>query len=192
MCWFVFCMFFTFYISLLCLCLLYLSLYNLITLCVFRLFVLLMFVIEFLCPFTKYSCYMFQGCESSDFNLISDFFFFCSSQNPIFRLLMHWKAHLFRHFRLFQTFFRFFLTDALTPLGGISWNLSSLTICHSLTSTVTFLILIGYEALSLTVAMVIVSEWQIVSDDKFHEMPPWCCYLFTTPHVRNWIINVPF
>ena len=51
--------------------------------------------------------------------------------------------------------------------GGISWNLSSLT------STVTFLILIGYEALSLTVAMVIVSEWQIVSDDKFHEIPPW-------------------
>ena len=36
----------------------------------------------------------------------------------------------------------------------------------------TFLILINYEALSLTVAMVIVSEWQIVSDDKFHEMPP--------------------
>ena len=35
-----------------------------------------------------------------------------------------------------------------------------------------FLILIGYEALSLTVAMVIVSEWQIVSDDKFHDMPP--------------------
>ena len=32
--------------------------------------------------------------------------------------------------------------------------------------------LIGYEALSLTVAMVIVGEWQIVSDDKFHEMPP--------------------
>ena len=57
-------------------------------------------------------------------------------------------------------------------LGGISGNLSSLTICHSLTSTVTFLILIGYEALSLTVAMVIVSEWQIVSDDKFHEIPP--------------------
>ena len=58
-------------------------------------------------------------------------------------------------------------------LGGISWNLSSLTICHSLTSAVIFLILIGYEALSLTsIAMVIVSEWQIVSDDKFHEMPP--------------------
>ena len=56
--------------------------------------------------------------------------------------------------------------------GGISWNLSSLTIFHSLTSTVTFLILIGYEALSLTVAMVIVSDWQIVSDDKFHEIPP--------------------
>ena len=55
---------------------------------------------------------------------------------------------------------------------GILWNLSSLTICHSLTRTLTFLILIGYEALSLTVAMVIVSEWQIVSDDKFHEMPP--------------------
>ena len=34
------------------------------------------------------------------------------------------------------------------------------------------MILIGYEALSLTVAMVIVSERQIVSDDKFHEMPP--------------------
>ena len=56
--------------------------------------------------------------------------------------------------------------------GGISWNSSSLTICHSLTSRMTFLILIGYEALSLTVAMVIVSEWQIVSDDKCHEMPP--------------------
>ena len=41
------------------------------------------------------------------------------------------------------------------------------------TSTVTFLILIGFEALSMTVSMVIVSEWQIVSDDKFHEMPPW-------------------
>ena len=36
----------------------------------------------------------------------------------------------------------------------------------------TFLILIGYEALSLTVAMVIVGELQIVSDDRFHEMPP--------------------
>ena len=57
-------------------------------------------------------------------------------------------------------------------LGGISWNLPLLTICHSLTSKVIFLILIGYEALSLTVAMVIVTEWQIVSDDKFHEMPP--------------------
>ena len=43
-----------------------------------------------------------QGCESSDFNQIS--YLFCSSQNPTFRLLMHWKAHLFRHFRLFQTF----------------------------------------------------------------------------------------
>ena len=28
-----------------------------------------------------------QGCESSDFNLISSFS--CSSQNPIFRLSMH-------------------------------------------------------------------------------------------------------
>ena len=47
-----------------------------------------------------------QGCESSDFNLISDFF--CSSQNPIFRLSMHFECNekhiLFRHFRLFQTF----------------------------------------------------------------------------------------
>ena len=42
---------------------------------------------------------------------------------------------------------------------------------HWQTCTVKFLILIGYEALSLTVAIVI-SEWQIVSDDKFHEMPP--------------------
>ena len=33
--------------------------------------------------------------------------------SPIFRLYMHWKAHLFKHFRLFQIFF---LTDALTPL----------------------------------------------------------------------------
>ena len=29
---------------------------------------------------------------------------FCSSQNPIFRPLMHRKAHLFKNFRLFQTF----------------------------------------------------------------------------------------
>ena len=42
-----------------------------------------------------------------------------------------------------------------TVQGGISWNLSSLTICHS-----------------LTITMATVSEWQIVSDDKFHEMPP--------------------
>ena len=56
--------------------------------------------------------------------------------------------------------------------GGISWNLSSLTVCNSLTSTVTFLILIGYEAPSLTVAMVIVSEWQVVSDDKCPPPPP--------------------
>ena len=55
-----------------------------------------------------------QGCESSDCNLISDFF--CSSQNPIFRILMHWKAHLFRHFRLFQTF----------------WDFSSRTLSHPL------------------------------------------------------------
>ena len=62
-----------------------------------------------------------QGCEGSDFNLISRFFFFGSTQNPIFRLFnavwMHWKAHLFRHFRLFQTFF---LTDALTPLKELN------------------------------------------------------------------------
>ena len=32
-----------------------------------------------------------------------EFRFVCSAQNPIFRLLMHWKAHLFRHFRLIQT-----------------------------------------------------------------------------------------
>ena len=80
--------------------------------------------------------------------------------------------------------------------GGISWNLSSLTICHSLTSTVTFLILIGYEALSLTVAMVIVSEWQIVSDEKFHEMPartgrPGCLELHEQCFVQKsfWIVN---
>ena len=54
----------------------------------------------------------YQGYESSNFNLISDSL---SSQNPFFRLWMHWIAHLFRHFRLFQTFWGFFFTDALTP-----------------------------------------------------------------------------
>ena len=44
----------------------------------------------------------YQGCESS--RILSDFRLFCSSQNPIFRHLMHWKAHLFRHCRLFKTF----------------------------------------------------------------------------------------
>ena len=32
----------------------------------------------------------------------------CSSQNPISRLVMHWKTHLFRHFRLFQIISDFF------------------------------------------------------------------------------------
>ena len=36
-----------------------------------------------------------------EFRFSSDFRLFCSSQNPIFTLLMHWKAHLYR---LFQTF----------------------------------------------------------------------------------------
>ena len=57
-----------------------------------------------------------QGCESSDFNLISDFF---ASQNPIFRLLMHWKAHLSG----ISDYFRLFLRDALTPLIKLLWNL---------------------------------------------------------------------
>ena len=35
---------------------------------------------------------------------------------PHFQTLMHWKAHLFRHIRLFLTFFRLFLTDAHMPL----------------------------------------------------------------------------
>ena len=39
-----------------------------------------------------------------EFRFLSDFRLFCSSQNPIFRLVMHWKAHLFRRFRFFQTF----------------------------------------------------------------------------------------
>ena len=63
-------------------------------------------------------------------------------------------------------------TAALDKQGGISWNLSSLTICHSLTSTVTFLTLIGYEAPSMTVAMVIVSEWQLSVMTSFMKCPP--------------------
>ena len=43
-----------------------------------------------------------------EFRFLSDFRLICSSQNPIFRLLMHWKAHLFSHFRLFLTFSEFF------------------------------------------------------------------------------------
>ena len=43
-----------------------------------------------------------------EFRFQSDFRLFCSSQNSIFRLLMHWKAHLSGiadYFRLFQAFF---------------------------------------------------------------------------------------
>ena len=40
-----------------------------------------------------------------DFRFWSDFRLFCCSQKPKFQtinaVLMHWKAHLFRHFRLF-------------------------------------------------------------------------------------------
>ena len=58
----------------------------------------------------------------------------------------------------------------------------------------TFLILIGYEALSLTVAMVVVSEWQVVIDDKFYEMGPcsrlldftFSRWLFTV-QLNNWL-----
>ena len=39
-----------------------------------------------------------------EFRFQSDFRLFFSSQNPIFRIWMHWIAHLFRHFRLFETF----------------------------------------------------------------------------------------
>ena len=42
-----------------------------------------------------------QGCESSDFNLISDFF---GLHKTPFSDLMQKKGHLFREFRLFQTF----------------------------------------------------------------------------------------
>ena len=42
-----------------------------------------------------------QGCESSDFNLIQTFLLFTKPNFQSFNAL---KTHLFRHFRLFQTF----------------------------------------------------------------------------------------
>ena len=54
----------------------------------------------YLLPITSYKTWSGMW----EFRFYSDFRLVCSSQNPIFRLLMHWKAHLFRHFRLFQTF----------------------------------------------------------------------------------------
>ena len=59
--------------------------------------------------------YRYQGCESSDFNLISDFL--CSSQNHIFRLLMQVECIEKHFFSGFSDYFRLFLTDALTPLN---------------------------------------------------------------------------
>ena len=53
---------------------------------------------------TMYACGTSLLTGMWEFRFESDFRLFCSSQNPIFRLLMHWKAHFFRHFRLFQTF----------------------------------------------------------------------------------------
>ena len=55
-----------------------------------------------------------QGWESSDFNLISDFF--CSSQNPIFRLLMKFKYIENHLFSGIADYFRLFLTYDLTRL----------------------------------------------------------------------------
>ena len=63
---------------------------------------------------TTYCCIgITQGCESSDFNLISDVF--CSSQNPIFRLLMQFECIEKYVFSGISDYFRLFLTDALTP-----------------------------------------------------------------------------
>ena len=55
-----------------------------------------------------------QGCESSDFILISDVF--CSSQNPIFRLLMQFECIEKHIFPGISDYFRIFLTAILTPL----------------------------------------------------------------------------
>ena len=63
-------------------------------------------IVQQLMQFTKFNRNIRQGCESSNFNLISDF---CSSQNPIFRI----EKHIFSGI---SDYFRLFLTDALTPL----------------------------------------------------------------------------
>ena len=57
-------------------------------------------------PFFHYiMCKVLQGCESSDFNRISDFFAFHKIPFSDFHSVwMHWKAHFFRHFKLFQIF----------------------------------------------------------------------------------------
>ena len=64
------------------------------------------------------AAFIVQGCESSDFNLISDFF--CSSQNPIFRLLMQFDCIEKHIFSGISDYFRLFLTDTLTPV--IVWR----------------------------------------------------------------------
>ena len=61
-----------------------------------------------------------QGCESSDFNLNSDFF--CSSQNHIFRLLMQFECIDKHPFLGISGYFRLFLTEALTPLASVRPN----------------------------------------------------------------------
>ena len=51
---------------------------------------------------------------------ISDFY--ALQKKNIFRLLMHWKAHLSSHFsQIIADFFRLFFTDALTPLMLLLW-----------------------------------------------------------------------
>ena len=51
-----------------------------------------------------------------------------------------------------------------------------------MTSKVTFSNSIGYEALF---GMVVVIEWQVVTDDKFYEMGPWCLKSLGGPH-KEW------
>ena len=57
---------------------------------------------------------MLQGCESSDFNLISDFF--ALHKTPFYRLLMQFEC-IDKHISSdISDYVRLFLTDALTPL----------------------------------------------------------------------------
>ena len=103
--------------------------------------------------------------------------------NPIFRLLMHWKAHLFRHFRLFQTF----LTDALTPMVCVSEIRKRITfIFQELLNSTSFLFWDDTDLFLLEVTPLFLSLARVwmIGVTFLRCVPCWCWWTWLTTWTR--------